>query len=252
MDADSALDVLRREAGLLAVAAGTGLTRAVPRYPDWTVADLVVHTGKIHRWVTAIVDSGTATQIPQPEVTPDRAPSALVDWFMSGAADLALSLQRKDPGSTVWTFAGDQSVGFWRRRMALETTIHRWDAQAAAGRVQPIAPDIAAAGVSEALEVYLLRWLRGRAVGGRGQRVVLRATDSGGPWSLRLLPDTVAIDDDEDGDAPPADATISGGAEQLWRFLMGRCTLDELTVDGDAAVGDLCGRAIELMPAARR
>lgn len=264
MDVDTALDVLRRESGLLAVAAGPVLDRPVSRYPDWTVADLVVHTGQIHRWVTEIVRTRATERLPRPDVAPDRTQAALTDWFMSGAAELALELQSKDPATRVWTFFSDQTVGFWRRRMALETTIHRWDAQSATAARPSIAPDIAADGVTEALHVYLQARLQGRAVGGAGQRVVLRATDTGRQWSVTIHGDAIEVGDDAtatardetataaDGASLPPDATIAGTAEDLWLYLMGRRAVDALTVDGDPTAVQVCTDAIDLVPAAQR
>jgi uncharacterized protein (TIGR03083 family) len=191
MDLDAALDVLRREAGLLAVAAGPALQRSVPRYPHWEVADLVVHTGRIHRWVTEIVRTLAPERLPQPDVAPSRTPRDLTGWFMSGAADLALTLQTPDPSTHVWTFAGDGTVGFWRTRMALETTIHRWDAQSATRAPDPVPVEVALDGVAEALTVYLRPRLRGVAVGGSGELVGLRCVDGKEAWTIRLLADAV-------------------------------------------------------------
>jgi uncharacterized protein (TIGR03083 family) len=250
MDVDTALDVLRRESGLLAVAAGPALGRPVPRYPDWTVADLVVHTGRVHRWVTDIVRARATEAPPRPNVAPDRKQTALTHWFMSGAADLALELQSVDPVTKVWTFASDQTVGFWRRRMALETTVHRWDAQSARGTPPPIAPDVAAEGVAEALQVYLQRRLQGRAVGGEGQRILLRATDTGQRWPLTVHADAIELGEGETPVEP--DATITGTAEDLWLYLMGRRPVDALAAEGDPTAVRVCTTAIDLVPAAQR
>ena len=248
MDLDSALDVLRREAGLLAVAAGPALRRAVPYYPQWVVADLVVHTGRIHRWVTEIVRTQAAERLAQPDVTAPRTPHGLTDWFMSGAADLALSLQTTDPSERVWAFAGAGTAGFWRTRMALETTIHRWDAQSATRVPDPIPADVARDGVTEALTVYLQPRLRGAAVGGSGERVGLRCAGGTPAWAIRLLPDAVEIVDESD----QADTTLHGSAEDLWLFLMGRRTLHDLEVAGSPAAAERCAAAIALLPTPRR
>lgn len=249
MDADIALDILRRETGVLAVAARPALRRAVPRYPGWTVADLVVHTGRIHRWVAEIVRTGATERIAHPDVAPPPGAAPLTAWLMAGAADLAATLEDVAPSTRVWTFAGDGTAGFWRRRMALETTIHRWDAQSAAGAPAPIPREVALDGVTEALTVYLGPRLAGAAVGGAGQRVALHCTDSHRTWSLRLLPEGVDIDDD--GQAA-ADVTVEGTAEDLWRYLMGRHRLDDLRVTGDRAAALLCSAAIDMVPAPQR
>jgi hypothetical protein len=144
--------------------------------------------------------------------------------------------------------------------MALETTIHRWDAQSATAARPSIAPDIAADGVTEALHVYLKARLQGRAVGGAGQRILLRATDTGQQWSVTIHGDGIELGADAtdgtpsapDGASSAPDATIAGTAEDLWLYLMGRRAVDALTVDGDPTAVQVCTDAIDLVPAAQR
>jgi uncharacterized protein (TIGR03083 family) len=248
MDPDTTLDVLRREAGALAVAARAALHRPVARYPQWTVADVVVHTGRIQRWVTEIVRTLPRARPEQPDVTPSRSPAELIDWFMSGAAGLAMALETTDPSTRVWTLAGEGTVGFWRRRMVLETTVHRWDVQTAAGQPTPVARDVALEGVAEALEIYLRPRLRGAAVGGTGQRVGLRSVDGDREWSVVLLPDAVDIADG----AQDADVVLEGSAEDLWLYLMGRRTLADLTVTGAREAAELCSAALALLATPQR
>ena len=248
MDSDTTLDVLRREAGALAVAARPALRRPVARYPRWTVADVTVHTGRIHRWVTEIVRTLARTRPDQPDVAPSPAPAELIDWFISGAAGLAMALETTDPSTRVWTLSGDGTVGFWSRRMALETTVHRWDVQAAAGQPAPIERDVALDGVAEALEVYLRPRLRGAAVGGAGQRVGLRSVDGDREWSIVLHADAVDIADG----VQDADVVLEGTAEDLWLYLMGRRTLADLTVTGARDAAELCTAALALLATPQR
>ena len=82
---------LRREGGALVHAASQDLGRQVPYYPEWRVADLVAHTGAIHRWVLGIVRS-RATERPAREPYEDRDPERLLAWFEEGLAVLASEL----------------------------------------------------------------------------------------------------------------------------------------------------------------
>src|SRR5439155_8923348 len=60
------------------------------------------------------------------------------------------------PGSHAATwFRPDQSVGFWIRRMAQETVVHRRDAELALGDPTPAAPDLAVDGIAELLDIFL-------------------------------------------------------------------------------------------------
>ncbi|HEX4812030.1 MAG TPA: maleylpyruvate isomerase N-terminal domain-containing protein, partial [Nonomuraea sp.] len=88
-------------------AAAAGGAPVVPSCPGWSVADLVVHLGSVHRGVTAIVrdrltvppDPGDRsiaalpadlTGWPRPEEAPNLGPipDGLLGWFAEGAAAL--------------------------------------------------------------------------------------------------------------------------------------------------------------------
>lgn len=241
MDDDAALDVLRAASDALARCAAQDPDRSVPTYPNWSVADLVIHTGRIHRWVTAIVVNQATQRIPQPEF--ERLPADVIGWFRDGAAAVAAALAATSASTIVWTFAGDGTVSFWRRRMALETTVHRWDTQRAFGVADPIADDVAAAGVTEALEIYLEPRLRGAQVGGDGEVVVLRAVGDTRAWAVRLHSDAIEVVSADH----PAEVRIEGTSADLWLFLMGRIRRDGLRVHGPEAAADRLEEAVGLL-----
>ena len=241
MDADAALDVLRDAARDLADASAD-LDRIVPTYPGWTVADLVVHTGRIHRWVAEIVASRAAQRLPKPEL--GQRPDDLLAWFRDGTDRVIDTLAATSPTTPVWTFAGEHTAGFWRRRMALETTIHRWDAQRAAGHSAQIAGAVAVAGVSEALQIYLVPRLQGADVGGRGEIVSLRTADGVALWAVRLRQDAIDVLTDD----PPADVRVEATPSDLWLFLMGRAGREVLDVHGPVNGVDRLQRAVALLP----
>src|ERR1700728_2339939 len=55
MDQASLLASLASEGAALADAADGHLERPVPSCPEWDVAQLVIHTGGVHRWVCQVV-----------------------------------------------------------------------------------------------------------------------------------------------------------------------------------------------------
>ena len=132
----------------------TGLAQPVPTCPGWTMADLAAHVGRGHRWATLIVGSGATGPVPI-----DRAPvpdagldaTGLAGWLADGAAGLVAAVRAAGPGTAVWTWSTDRTVGFWLRRMVHDLLIHRVDAELAAGRVPVVAPDLAADGVADLL-----------------------------------------------------------------------------------------------------
>jgi uncharacterized protein (TIGR03083 family) len=234
---------LRDDGTALAEAAGRGLNPPVPACQGWTVADLVLHTGLVHRHKLEIV-RGRLAQPPDPwpPLAPPRA--ELLAWYGKGLEELLTVLEATDPDTRVWTFhRPDQTAGFWRRRMAQETAVHRVDAESAHGDPRPVPAALAADGVSELLEVFLAPHAEGEPVGGRGESLHLHATDTEGEWRLRLLPAGVEVGQ---GHAQ-GDATAAGSASDLLLFLWGRAGAEPLERSGDPA---LLPRVRELAAAA--
>lgn len=237
------LQTLRDEGTALATAARRGLGPPVPACQGWTVADLVLHTGMVHRHKLEIV-RGRLAEPPSPWPPPAPPRAELLGWYEQGLEELHTVLEDADPETRVWTFyRPDQTASFWRRRMAQETAVHRVDAESAHGDPRPVPAALAADGVSELLEVFLAPHADGEPVGGRGESLHLHATDTEGEWQLRLLPAGVEVGR---GHAQ-ADATVSGEASDLLLFLWGRAPADPLERSGDPA---LLPRVRELAAAA--
>jgi uncharacterized protein (TIGR03083 family) len=232
MDDTRLLAALRAEGDALAAAAGRDLAAAVPTCPGWTVADLVLHTGMVHRHKTEIVRGRLLTP-PRPWPPPAPAASELVGWYRDGLQELATVLEREDPAIPVWTwYEPDRTVGFWRRHMAHETTVHRADAESAHGEPAPVPADVAVDGIDELLDVMFVPDLEGEPVGGRGESLHLHATDAEGEWLLRLLPTGAEV---ERGHGK-GDVAARATASDLYLWLYGRVPVDRLEVFGDAAV----------------
>lgn len=236
---------LEREARGLSGAASRRWPAAIERYPGWTALDLLTHTGGVHRWVADLVRTRVTGPAPRPSYRGRVAPDEAVPWFAAGVADLLDVLSGVDPSTAVWSFSGDQTAGFWRRRMAHETAIHRWDAEQAMGDPAPFDPALAAGGVEEALDIYVARRLRGLAVGGGGETALLACTDRPEAWRIALLPGGVDVEP-ADGDAP-ATATLVGPASALWLFVMGRAPLSALEVTGNRVATVRLEHALSLL-----
>ena len=221
---------LRREGGALAQAARQDPTRPVPYYPGWSVADLVAHTGAVHRWVLGIVRSRATERVPR-EPYEDRDPLRLLAWFEEGLAALAGELRAADPSEPVWSFGADQTVGFWQRRMAHETAIHRWDAQSAFGDAQPIEPRLAATGIGESLASTSSVPCTAPRSAGTASRWRSAATmpRTGGLWCCSR---TRSASRRVKGQPPPA---WPGPASDVWLFVTGRPAMG-IRVSGDGTV----------------
>lgn len=231
---DRYLAALRADGDALAYAAAGVLDRPVPCCPGWTGADLVGHVGEVHRRRGAVVRAG-GTERPQP-VAIDLPPrQALLGWYLAGLHDLVAVLTAVDPQQPTWSFATDQRAAFWQRRMAHETAIHRWDAQAAAGAPQPIAPaDFAADGVDEVLTVFAAGQVTDEPYDGPPGTIHVHATDADGEWVVELAPPALTIRAGHER----ADAALRGPASDLDLVLWKRLPPDTVERFGDPALID--------------
>jgi uncharacterized protein (TIGR03083 family) len=226
MDLEAYLGAIDREsADLAAAAARAGLGARVPSCPEWTVAELVGHQGVVHRWATATVGSLSHERISWRSLSGPPGDDALLDWFREGSAALVQTLKEADPDAPVWTFLPDGRVSFWFRRQALETAVHRWDAQLAARSPQPIEAELAADGVDEELG---FRVALGRLPDEGGATVHLHCTDVEGEWLIRLgRPAEI------ERVHAKGDAAARGGASELLLVVWGRRPVTTLDVFGD-------------------
>jgi uncharacterized protein (TIGR03083 family) len=207
-DADAVLAVLTMAEG----------SEPVAGCPGWSVRDLVEHLGGVHRWARDIVVTGR----PGPE---PAAEGDLAAWFAEGAAALIETLAGADPAAATWSFTTDRTVGFWRRRQALETVVHRWDAQSAVGEPEPIDAVLAADGIGEVAELMLPRQVAKERIPPLPGAVRIAASDLEASYVL--------------GDGEPQ-ATVTAAAEVLLLLLWHRVGPADprLRIDGDAALAD--------------
>lgn len=244
MNWDSYLEAIHRESAALAAAAVLGLDPAVPSCPGWTVRDVVGHTGAVHRQKEQIVRERWKDGGP---TLPDPPDSGLVEWFREGYELLLETLAGSDPATPVssW-FPGDQSVGFWFRRMAHETVIHRVDAELGHGIVNPVESVLAADGIDEILTVMMEGHPEWATPTATRDTLRIECTDQPGSWSLRFItwsgtdPESGTVYQDEPGIvfeevAKPA-AVLHGTATDLDLFLWGRGPREPLAMDGNLAL----------------
>jgi uncharacterized protein (TIGR03083 family) len=229
-----------------AVAAEADLSAAVPTCPGWSVLDLVRHLGGVYRWVHAHVARGV-TDKPDPELRkatmfeglPDAAEA--VQWWQEQAETLTKLLEALDPQLPAWNWAPQAKVaGFWHRRMAHETAVHRWDIQMATGMAEPIDSKLALDGVSEVLDTWLPAGRR-RGPTDRFGVVQLAAADAQHEWFVRLRGEGVALLDTATlfADTDPAEqAVAAGNASDLELALWGRVGWDTLEIGGDESLLD--------------
>jgi uncharacterized protein (TIGR03083 family) len=224
----------------LLAAAKTDWLRPVPHCPGWDAAELVGHMGAILGWIAKIVATGERVARRDRE-TPPTAHAALAPWY-SAHLDHTLDILTATPADTpAWTFSsrGERRVGWWRRRLAVELAIHRWDAQHAAGlggaaSPPPLDAKVAAAGVEEFLTEFLPGLLAQPEVSGITGTLHLHAIDGPSEWwvDLDARADAAAIP----GHAK-ADTAIRGTESDLllWLTNRGPASSVEILGKGDVA-----------------
>jgi hypothetical protein len=181
-----------------------------------------------------IVTTGEVVDRKDREVPPEDL-DALAGWYTKHLERTIALLGQRLPETATWTFSsrGVREVGWWWRRIAVETAIHRWDMQYAAQAVDdtpdPLDPDVAAAGIEEFMVEFLPGMLARQATTGLGGSLHLRATDRAVEWSIELgaRGDAVA----KPGQAT-ADTALSGTSSDLLLFLTNRRPTRPLAVSG--------------------
>jgi uncharacterized protein (TIGR03083 family) len=164
----------------------------------------------------------------------------VLDWFDASLAALLAELRERGPEAPAYTWwPADQTVGFWYRRMAQETAVHRLDVEDGLGEPTAVDPALAADGIDEVLDAFLAEdwdsvtpeeWGDVDPHAGKGATVAVRS--GGRVWRTTLAPDCMPLVR-QDG---PADATVSGRPEAVLLWLWGRRPDDAVVLGGDPAV----------------
>jgi uncharacterized protein (TIGR03083 family) len=227
------LDRLAGESDALADAAlAAGTEAPVPSCPGWTVADLLLHCIGGDNWARVIVETGSRDAATKELPDPTPTGTALVEHYREGAHALLATLAAADPDASVWAFFADhRTVQFWIRRRAQEVTLHRIDAELAAGAITRIDPVFASDGLDEHLTLFAPRFVPGAAPELRGS-VHVHCTDVEGEWLAVIGPDGVAVTREH----AKGDVAVRGPAEDLLLYISGRRGRDGLEVFGDEAL----------------
>src|SRR4051812_22465875 len=239
MDHVAYLDVVVAQTRALADAArAVGPDVTVPATPEWTMAKLVKHCGTTHRWARAVVESGEFANPGELDLGLPAAEADYPEWIEAGAAAFVATVGEADPAAPTWSWGVDQHAGFWSRRMAHESTIHRWDAQSAPGNQAPVDAPMAVDGIDERLENLVpsmdFNTAGAGVLSGGGETIHLHCTDTDGEWLLRFGDDGFTFSREH----AKGDLAIRGGASDLLLWLVGRRSLDGLETFGDTGVAD--------------
>jgi len=226
MEYEGFVEQVRADGQKLADAADGNIEADVPSCPGWQVRDLVAHIAQVYEHKIECTRLGKA-----PDPWPPEWPQAAdpVPWFRDAHARLLDMFEANEASSRSATWwPADQTVGFWARRMAHETAVHRVDAELARGAATPVDASLATDGVDEILHIMLAGdWLEDADDEMKGQRVAIET--GGRAWQVVLDREAMTV---LDGDGT-ADATLSGSPSDVLLWLWGREPDDRVEMSGD-------------------
>ena len=179
--------------------------------PGWTNTELLDHVRMVWGFVATQVRAADTSGPSRPDVADTAGASDLLD-------DLLGVLESTDAGQPTWNWSPDMTAGFWVRRMACETAIHRWDAEDAAGVGNPIERDLAIDVVDEAVTVAFRGQRGGPVVDHPDCSLHLHSTDGDGEWLLVPSGDGLVVTREH----AKADVAAAGTASDLALFVWGR------------------------------
>lgn len=212
--------IVEQSEALQAAAVAAGPSAPVPTCPKWTVHDLVSHIAGVHGWVCAALS--LTPDDPRPDApVPPADWDELLAWWQARRTEMVATLGANDPAKPAWGFVrGMGSSGWWARRQAHETAIHRLDAEHARSENVPTLlfdSEFASDGIDEVLATMSVHRARVKRpeVTVEGTLLV-HAADAGRAWMLRAHGGVVEVGPIEDA-AVDADATLAGTADAVYR-----------------------------------
>ena len=226
MDYTTYVEHVRQDGRRLAAAASGSLSMKVPSCPGWDVRDLVCHVAEVYEHKIACTALGRAPDPWPPEWPADRDP---IEWLGDAhqrLLEMFASSGPTTPSATWWP--PDQTVGFWARRMAHETAVHRVDAESAIGTPTAVNAELAVDGVDEILVIMLAGdWSDEPNDVATGQRVAI--STGGRTWRVTLEKESVGVT--EEGGT--GDATLEGDPSDVLLWLWGRSPYERVMRSGD-------------------
>jgi uncharacterized protein (TIGR03083 family) len=221
---------VRAESARLGEVARMGLDAAVPSCPGWTVESVVRHVATVYVHKVEVLRLGA---LPDPW-PPDFSERDALEWYDEARAAIVDALEKAGTELETWTFnPDDKTSGFWYRRMALETVVHRIDVEQAHEVVTPIDPELALDGIDELLYPNLGGpwWEEGDTE--HPIDAAVRITADGRSWTVRADATSVVVSQGAEGEVA---AEIFGSADAVFLWLWGRRDASAIRSAGDADV----------------
>jgi uncharacterized protein (TIGR03083 family) len=222
---------------------GADPSTPVPTCPKWNLNQLFRHVGRGHRWAAQIVADRVDYALDPRAVEggkPPENPDDAIAWLEEGAQRLVDAVEETGFDAPVWTFIGPRPAYWWVRRRLHEVAVHRADATLALGLRYTLAPELAADGINEWLDLAA-------AFAGSsdqpppladGEAIHLHATDPGlgvaGEWMIRVSGGRITWSHEHQKGA----VALRGGAADLLLAILRRIPVADTDIEilGDDAV----------------
>jgi uncharacterized protein (TIGR03083 family) len=224
------LEQLRAESARLGEVGRMGFDAAVPCCPGWTVESVVRHVATVYLHKVEVL---RLAALPDPW-PPDFAGRDALELYDEARAAIVDALETAGTELETWTFnPDDKTSGFWYRRMALESVVHRIDVEQAHSVVTPIDPELALDGIDELLFPNLAGpwWEEGDTE--HPLDAAVRITAEGRSWTVRADATSVVVSQGTEGWVA---AEIFGSAEAVFLWLWGRLDASAIRSAGSADV----------------
>jgi len=229
LDYESHRTALKHECELIADAINESLEAPVPTCPEWHVCDLVEHLGEVFSFWTTQLGAASPDGPVEPSPRASLAGTDLVEFFESTGAKLRASLAECDPEEPCWNWSGQDLTADWVcRRMALESAVHRYDAELSSGAPAPIERDLAVDGIDEWIGVHLATDVPEAPELSLGGVLCLACEDHAAAWTVEIAGGRLRWREGRG----PADAVVVGSASDLYLFCWNRRPLEVLELTG--------------------
>jgi uncharacterized protein (TIGR03083 family) len=131
-------------------AASRDLAARVPTCPEWDVTALCEHLARVYQGRAHVVEHAAFKDQDAFVVRADGEDP--IDFVRHWSDELDRVLADLPDDAPTLTFMPDaDTILFWRRRMGLETLVHRTDAELATGDASPMDDELSADGIDEML-----------------------------------------------------------------------------------------------------
>jgi uncharacterized protein (TIGR03083 family) len=208
------------------------LSARIPACPDWNVRDLYSHLVGVYRHKIVALDTGKAPEQKTGswgDLLEDEDPREVLRHEYMQLKSRLESVPSDTPAWSWWP--DEQTVGFWQRRMALETVVHRWDLQSAKlpENLLTVVPiDLANDGIDELLSWLAWPWDDQPQPEASGQKVGISTPTAS--WIVELHPTRVLVSRED----AATQASISGNPSDVMLYLWGRRMEQNVVETGDA------------------